>query len=343
MKSKFYLIGILIIIASTALITLILNNRLDKSKNLKQEQKDAHKIVIIGGGSAGLSAAVYAARAKLNPIIIQGEFPGGQLNKASYIENWPGKKTILGPELAKEIKTQATDLGTTILSTSATKVDFTKNPFEIWTNDNQQIFANTVIVATGAKPTKLNCPGEEQYLGKGVAVCATCDAPLFKNKNVVVIGGNYSALREIDILTKYTDKITVINKKTAISGPLSLIHRMNDNPNIKFMNNCIAQEIQGDENWVKGVQIFNKTKNQKETIPAEGVFVSVGWEPSSSIFEGQLALDSKKQIKVNNNTQTSVEGVYAAGDVTNNTYHQAPVASAFGYMAAMDAEKHLTK
>ncbi len=301
-----------------------------------------NKIVILGSGTAGLSSGIYAGRAKLNPVLIEGDYPGGQLVKAGVIENWPGISAIAGSQLAQELKMQATEYGTKFISDNVNKVDFSKKPFKIYLNDGTKILANSVIIATGRKPRKLNCPGEDKYLSKGLAVCALCDAPLFKNKKVALIGGNISALREIEILSKYTKDIIIINRDPEIKGPSSWLNRLKENKNIKVMNNTIAKEILGNEKWVTGVKVLDKKTNKEEIIPVQGVFVCIGWNPSSELFEKILELDSKKQIKVFNQTHTSIPGIFAAGDVTNITYHQAPVASSFGYMAGMDAEKYIS-
>ena len=216
LKLYAYSLALLIVLVPSI---LIINNKINTKVN---NTENIHKIVIIGSGAAGLSGAIYASRAKLSPVVIEGETTGGQLTKASYIENWPGINSIFGADLVKNIYDHAKELGTQFIGSYVTKVDFSKRPFTIWTNENKTLLASSVVIATGTKPTKLNCPGEEKYLGKGIAVCATCDAPspLYKGKNIIVIGGDYTALREIAIISKYTDKITVLNKKPALNGPL---------------------------------------------------------------------------------------------------------------------------
>ncbi len=328
------------LIAISTLIYLKISYKYAIAEN--NDNEFVNKIAILGSGTAGLSSAIYAGRAKLSPVLIEGDYPGGQLIKAGIIENWPGISTIAGSQLAQELKMQATDYGTKFINGNASKVDFSKRPFKIYLSDGTRILANSVIIATGRKPRKLNCPGEDTYLSKGLAVCALCDAPIFKNKKVALIGGNISALREIEILTKYTKDIVIINREPEIKGPSSWLNRLKENKHIKIMNNTIAKEIIGNDKWVTGVKIVDKKTNKEEIIPVQGVFVCIGWDPSSDLFEKNLELDSKKQIKVFNQTHTSIPGVFAAGDVTNITYHQAPVASSFGYMAAMDAEKFVS-
>lgn len=249
---------------------------------------------------------------------------------------------MLGKDIAKLMVSQAKELGTRFISAQAKNIYKNGKIFEIKLNNGKQLFAQAVIIASGAKHEELGIPGEKEYLGKGVMVCAICDGPLYKNKSVVVIGGDYSALRDIEILAKYTDKITIINKKPELQGSLMLLNPVKENHNIKIMNSCTAQEIIGNDKYVTGVKILNTQTNKNEIIPANGVFISVGWEPASKLVENKAEIDRKKRIKVHDNTQTSVPGLFAAGDVTNSDdYHQAPVSANFGYMAGMDAETYL--
>ncbi len=297
-------------------------------------------MAIIGGGPAGLCAAIYAGRAKLKPIVIEGESPGGQLMKASNVENWPDFNAVLGIKLASDIREHAQNLGTTFKPYSVVDVNFTKQPFILKLNNGEIIKAKSVIIATGSKQKKLNIPGEQTYLGRGVAVCAACDAPLFEHKRVVLVGGGISSLRELGIIRKYTDKVTIINEFPSLQGPRMLLNYA-ESPTIKILNNTQVVEIIGNDQGVTGVNVINKNTKEKSTIPTDGVFIAIGWHAASDLFEGKLELDEKKQIKVHNNTYTSIPGVFAAGDVTNNTYHQLLPAAAFGYMAAMDAEKYV--
>lgn len=328
---------ILIIIISMGLKANTNNSNLDlPAKGI------VSNIAIIGGGPSALSAAIYAARSELKPLVIEGE-EGGQLAKASHIENWPGVPPTLGSDLAKNMRTQASELGAEFLKTNVINVNFSKHPFKLITKNGNSVLANSVIIATGTKPGKLNCPGEEEFQGKGVALCATCDGPLFKDKKIVLIGGDYPALREATILSKFTNDITIITKAEKLRGPNSLLSQVVKNPNIKILNNSQAIEIIGTPQEATGVKIINKKTKKKNIVPAQAIFIATNWIPESEIFRNKLSLDLKGRIKVHHNTATSVMGIFAAGDVTNNSYHQAPVASAFGYMAGMDAERYLKK
>ncbi len=303
---------------------------------------DIYNVAIIGGGAAGLAAAKYLARAKLKPLVIEEDELGGQLNKANIISNWPAVPAMQGREIAELMVKQAKELGTRFIISQVRNLSKKGNLFDLELKDGKHILARSVILASGARPSKLAIPGEQEYLGKGVAICAICDAPLYRNKSVVVIGGDYSALREIEIISKYTNKITIINKNPELEGPLMLLNPINENKNIKVMNNCTAQEILGDGNSVTGVKILNTKINKNEIISAEGIFISVGWKPSSQLVENKIELDRKKRVKIYNNTQTSMSGLFAVGDVANNgDYHQAPVSANFGYIAGMDAETYL--
>lgn len=302
--------------------------------------KDKYSLAIIGSGPAGSTAAIHAGRTKIDHIIFEGE-KGGQLAKAGTIENWPGTRTIHGADLAKQISEHAQSFGTKFTEGFIKSVDLKNRPFALHLNDDKVIFADSIIIATGAKPTKLGLPGESKYLGKGVAICADCDAPLYKNKKVIVIGGDYVALREIDKIKKFTKDITVINKKSELSGPLPLLESVNSIPGIKILNNYEAKEILGNDENVTGVRVLNINDNKEEIIEADGIFISVGRDPATDIFENELDLDAKKRIVVKNGTETSVPGVFAAGDVTNTTKHQALPASSQGHEAALDAEKYL--
>lgn len=295
-------------------------------------------IVIIGSGPCGLSAAIYSGRAKIDHVVITGEEEGGKLTKASFLENWPGVLSVQGGELAADLKKQTEHLGTKFINASVTSVDLKNHPFEINLSNGQKIKARSLIIGTGSKPNKLKCPGEDQYLGRGIAVCAYCDAPFFENKKVVVVGGGHSALKELGIIKKYTKDITLINKEDDLSGPKMLQNYVNDDPSIKVFNNHVVLEIVGDENKVTGIKLKNKKSNKIFTLPTDGVFVAIGSKPNTTLFKEQLKLNNKKQIVVNN-TQTSVQHVYAGGDVTDKSYYQAIMASAEGYACAMNAEK----
>lgn len=302
-----------------------------------------YSIAIIGSGPAGLSAALYAARAKIDHIYIEGDESGGQLIKASLIENWPGIEKISGYDLSESLLKQVNDLGSQSIKGNVIALDTTKTPFIITIDQKGKtisIEAKTIIIATGTKPNKLGCPGEDIYVGTGIALCANCDAPLFENKKVIVIGGGYEALREIGIIAKYSKDITVINKSDNLQGPKMLMNYVTDNKNIKVLNGFETKEILGNGSKATGVKIVDKKNNEEKTLEAEGIFIATGWLPQTDIFKDKIKLNKKKQI-ITNNTKTSVPGIFAAGDVTSESLHQAIVASAQGYQAAMNAEKYL--
>lgn len=300
-----------------------------------------YNVAIIGAGVAGLSAAKYLARVKLNPVVIEGGIIGGQINKEAMVSNWPALKSAPGTEITDEMHKEAVGLGAQFIDAFVKNIDIGNNLFTLDLDNDKKIKAKCIIVATGAKPKKLNLPGHDEYLGKGVALCAKCDGPFFKNKKVIVIGGDYSALREISILDKFTDQITIVTKKEDLEGPLLLVNPVKENPKVKLLTRCAVQEIVGDGKHVTGIKILNTKTNKVEEIPTYGVFICVGWTPVSELVENKVMLDAKKSIVVTDNTKTSVNGIFAAGDVTNKSYHQAPTASGFGYMAAMDAENYL--
>lgn len=301
-----------------------------------------HKIVIIGGGLAAHSAAISAGNGKLNPVIIEGHEPGGQAAKAGTIKNFPGHPSINGGELTSKTQDHAEELGAKIIEAKVTKVDFKQKPFKITTDKAGTVQAHSVIIATGSQPIKLNCPGENKCWGKGVVVCATCDGHLFENKKVVIIGGGYSALRELGNMLKYTNKITVINPDKEFSAPQFLINKLNSSGVPKLTNHSVVKIIE-ENGQVSGIKLKNKATGKTTVLPTEGILVGLGWKPSSDIFKKHLKLNKKNQIAITNDTETSVPGIFAAGDVSSKSRHQAFMAASHGFAAAMDAEKYLKK
>lgn len=298
-------------------------------------------IAVIGSGPAGMSASVYLNRAKIDHVVIEGT-TGGQLMKAAAIKNWPGKDSITGIDLATKIRKHTESLGTRYISGEVVKINFDKNPFELIIKNNDQetiIRAKCIIIATGNGPKKLNIPGEDEYLGKGIALCASCDAPLFENKKVIVIGGGFEALREIGTLSKYTapENITIINNGSELCGPKMLLNFIS--PEMRIIHNAEPLEIIGDGEKATGVRI-KMADGQEETLNADGIFIATGKEPNVDFLEGRVKLNDKNEIDTTR-TKTSVPGVFAGGDVSSESYHQAPLASAQGYQAAMEAEKYL--
>lgn len=303
--------------------------------------KKITEIIIIGGGPAGLTAVIYAARAKLNPLLIEGPTPGGQLTSTTYIENWPGEKSILGADLMMRMKDHAVHFGAQIITSSVTKVDFTKAPFKIWTSDNQELQAKAVIIATGANPKLLGCPGEQQYWSKGVSTCAVCDGALYYNKQIIIVGGGDTAMEDALFMTRFDNQITIIQLGSVLTASQIMQERVLNKPNIKIIYHSLVQEILGDNQKVTGVKIINQETNISSILAADAVFLAIGLKPATNIFQDQIAIDHSGHIMLTNNTHTSVSGVFAAGDVCDRKYRQAITSAGFGCMAALDAERYL--
>ena len=296
----------------------------------------ARKLIIIGSGPAGYTAAIYAARALMNPLVIAGYNHGGQLMLTTLVENFPGfSKGILGPELMQEMRLQAENLGAEIIDRDATKVDFSSRPFKIWVED-EMYEAWAVIVATGARPKWLNVKGEKEFVGRGVSTCAPCDAPFFKNKNVIVVGGGDSAMEEALELSKHVNSVTVVHRRDELRASKILQERAFKNPKINFKWSHVVTEIVGDKT-VQGVYLKNLKTNDVYFFKCDGVFLAIGHEPNTEIFRGQLEMDEKGYIVARDFTRTSVEGVFVAGEATDYKYRQAISAAGDGCKAALDA------
>jgi thioredoxin reductase (NADPH) len=302
--------------------------------------QEVHNVVIIGSGPAGLTAGIYTARANLKPIIIAGKKPGGQLVGTSYVENWPGEKSILGPQLMINMENHAKGLGCTIRSQEVTKVDFSQRPFTIWT-DRTELKAHSVIIATGATPKRLQIPGEDQYWGKGVTTCAACDGAFYKDKKALIVGGGDTAMEDASFMTKFTNQITVVHILDELTASFAMKERVLKNPDIKVIYNSTLTEIKGDGSHVKGVILKNQKTGQTEDIETDVVFIAIGLSPNTKPFAGQIELDSHGYIVLKKGTQTSVPGVFAAGDVADYLYRQAITSAGVGCMAAFDAERYL--
>jgi len=309
---------------------------------------DVQKLIIIGSGPAGYTAAVYAARAELAPVLFEGRMlgglPGGQLMLTTEVENFPGfPDGLMGPDMMALFKKQAERFGTKILSEDVTSVDFSTRPFLVRTAE-KEYHAQSVIVCTGAQAIWLNVPGEKKYQGHGVTACATCDGFFFKGKNVVVVGGGDSAMEEALFLTKFANKVTVMHRRAELRASKIMQKRAQDNPKIAFVWNTEIQEVLGDDTRMTGLKIFNNQTNEISEFSADGLFLAIGHKPNTEIFNGQLELDAKGYIVVKNgSTRTSVEGVFAGGDVIDHIYRQAVTAAGTGCMAALDAERWLSR
>ncbi len=298
-------------------------------------------LVIIGSGPAGLTAGIYAARANLNPIIIEGKEPGGQLMGTTFVENWPGTRSILGPKLMIDMREQAKQLGCSILQASVTRVDFKQKPFTLFLSNNTEVQTHSVIIATGARYKRLGCPGEDQYWGKGVTTCAVCDGAFYKDKPVIIIGGGDTAMEDASFMTNFTDQITLVHILDKLTASAAMQERVVNNPKIKIMYESTVTEMKGDGKHVTSVVITNqKTKEQKE-ITVSAAFVAIGLNPATELFKGQLELEKNGYLKLTNYTHTSVPGVFGAGDVSDYRYRQAITSAGAGCMAALDAERYI--
>lgn len=302
---------------------------------------EIHPLIIIGSGPAGLTAAIYAARADLSPVILEGNDPGGQLMGTSLVENWPGTKSIMGPKLMMDMKEHAKSFGTKLISESVVSVDFNTRPFTLTTDRSTTLHAESVIIATGSSPNRLKVPGEDEYWGKGITTCAVCDGAFYKDKKVVVVGGGDTAMEDASFLKKFTNDITVIQILDHFTASQAMQHRVLDDPDITVIYSNAVTEIHGDGQHVSSITIKDQKTGQEQDINAEGVFIAIGMHPNTDPFKGQLELDKWGYMKVTDNTKTSIEGIFAAGDVKDFRYRQAVTSAGSGCMAALDAERYL--
>jgi thioredoxin reductase (NADPH) len=301
----------------------------------------AYKVIIIGSGPAGLTAGIYAARAKLEPLIFEGFQPGGQLTTTTKVENWPGIIEVIGPKLMMDMRKQAIHCGCKMLMEAIAKVDFSKRPFKIFTQSGKEFEAESVIIATGASHKKLNIPGEKEYWSKGVSVCATCDAPFFQDKHVVIAGGGNSAIAEGSHLLNYVKKLTIVHLLDQLTATDPLKDKVLANPKVEVIYHATIAKINGDGQKVTELIVEDQKTKQQQALRADGVFIAVGMKPNSEVFAGQLELDKWGYILKKQNTQTSKQGVFVAGDVADFRYRQAITASGMGCMAALDCQEFL--
>jgi len=300
-------------------------------------------VIIIGSGPAGYTAAIYAARANLNPVLFEGAEPGGQLTTTSDVENYPGySEGVLGPKMMEDFKKQAERFGTRVVSKTVTAVDFSVRPFKV-TVDGETHEAKTIIISTGATAKRLGLENEKKMYGKGVSACATCDGFFFKGKTVVVVGGGDTAMEEATFLTRFATKVYLVHRRDEFRASKIMLDRAQKNSKIEFIMDTVVEDVLGlDLGHVTGVVLKNVETKEQKNLPCDGVFAAIGHEPNTKIFAGQIELDQKGYVVTcPGTTMTSVEGVFAGGDCVDHKYRQAVTAAGMGCAAAMDAERWL--
>jgi thioredoxin reductase (NADPH) len=299
------------------------------------------KLAIIGAGPAGLTAALYAARAFLEPLVFVGPAFGGQIATTTEVENFPGfPNGLQGPELSTAMREQAERFGARMVEETIDKVDLSGRPFGLW-SASDEYRVQSVIIATGATPRKLGVPGEEEFVGRGVSYCATCDGFFFRNKEIMVVGGGDSAFQEGLFLTKFGSRVRIVHRRDEFRADATLQARAKGNPKIEFVTNSVVERVDGNGK-VTDVVLKNVQTGEETRTPVDGFFVFIGHEPNTGLFKGQLAMDHEGYLTVDGRLHTDVPGVFAAGEVHDNWFKQAITSAGFGCMAAMEAEKHLS-
>ena len=301
-----------------------------------------HRLVIIGSGPAGYTAAIYAARANLAPLLLEGMQPGGQLTITTEVENYPGfAEGVMGPELMERMKGQAERFGTLFVAAEVTRVDLSSRPFQLW-SEGEAYTADAVIVATGASAKWLGIPSEKAYQGKGVSACATCDGFFFRGVDVAVVGGGDTAIEEATFLTKYANKVYLVHRRGELRASKVMQERARKNPKIEFVWNQAVEEVLGDGKSMTGLRLKSTKDGSTSELKVQGFFLAIGHEPNTGIFKGQLDMNEVGYLNVQSpSTRTSREGVFAAGDVADPHYRQAVTAAGSGCAAAIDAERWL--
>ena len=300
-----------------------------------------HNVVIVGSGCAGLTAAIYTARANLKPLVLDGHEPGGQLSLTTHVENFPGfPDGIMGPELIENMRKQAQKFGAEFKAGAVTEVDLTQRPFKI-TAGKDVYEAKSLIVAAGASARLLGLPGERELIGRGLSTCATCDGYFFRGKPIAVVGGGDSAMEEANFLSRYASRVYLIHRREEFRASKIMIDRAKANEKVEFVVPYVVEEILAPEKVVTGVRLRTVKTGEKRDIPLDGVFVAIGHDPNSTAFRGKLETDENGYIVPKHGSLTTVPGVFVAGDVQDHRYRQAVTAAGSGCMAALDAEKFL--
>lgn len=299
-----------------------------------------HPLIIIGSGPAGLTAGIYAGRARLKPIILEGAEPGGQLMRTTAVENWPGTPSIMGPDLMIGMQQHAQKCGAICMQETVTAVDLHQRPFHI-TTTVQSWYAHSLIIATGATPKRLGCPGEEQYWAKGVSTCAICDGAFYQDKRMVIVGGGDTAMENASFLTNFSNNITIINLGPTLTASGAMQERILANPAITVRYNSSVQSIHGNGTHVTHLTIHDSQQNHEYDLETDALFIAIGLTPNTALFKDQLALTPHGYLQLHDITKTSVEGIFGAGDIADYRYRQAITAAGAGCMAALDAERYL--
>jgi len=313
---------------------------------MENNSKKHSKVLIIGSGPAGYTAAIYVARAMLKPILVHGAEPGGQMTTTTDVQNYPGYSDIIqGPWLMDQMKDQAKDVGTDMILDHIKKVDLSKKPFKAIGDSGQEYTADSIIISTGAQARWLNLKSEQEYRGFGVSGCATCDGFFFKDKEVAVIGGGNAAVEEAIFLTKFATKVKLIHRRDKLRAEKMLQKKLKENPKIEIIWDSVLEEVMGDKDpkGVTGIKIKNIKTNKSSEIKLHGLFIAIGHDPATSLFKGQLDMDKEGYLITKpDSTATNVLGIFAAGDVKDKIFRQAVTAAGMGCMAALEAEKFLS-